>query len=159
MGRTWHGETHRPRRPTGPALHRSARTAPSGSGTAPGRRGDGLDLVSCWPRLWFALSDAAREEVARARRRVDAAAVTAAWALPYAVAGVRWGPAGVAAAGLLLLGWRWGRVAAAEYAEIVESAVDVHTRDLATAMGVPLRSDQVTPEVGRALTHLARKGM
>ncbi|MER5827584.1 hypothetical protein ABT086_36425, partial [Streptomyces mirabilis] len=63
----------------------------------------------------------------------------------------------VIALGLAMLGARRGRSAMDAFAELVESAVDLHGRDLALALGVdcPGRLDR---ETGLEITALLRKG-
>ncbi|MFF0623769.1 hypothetical protein [Streptomyces sp. NPDC004296] len=53
----------------------------------------GLDLAAVWPRLWLVLPQEARDEVTAARRRVEAAAQLATWAVPFAAVPVLWWPA------------------------------------------------------------------
>ncbi|MFC8661259.1 hypothetical protein [Streptomyces sp. NPDC057199] len=119
----------------------------------------GLELASCWPRLWFVMSDAARAEVTAARFRFDRAANLAMWALPYFVAGFLWWPALLIAGWLAWVGNRRGRSAAADYADLVEAAADVHGRELAGAMGVPLPEQGFPLSAGREMSLRARKGM
>ncbi|MEV7885842.1 hypothetical protein ACWD3I_36840 [Streptomyces sp. NPDC002817] len=54
--------------------------------------------------------------------------------------------------------WRGGRDAAHTFAELVEAAVDLHARRLATALGVSNgRSARLTHDAGREITRLLRK--
>ncbi|MET9686043.1 hypothetical protein [Streptomyces coeruleorubidus] len=117
-----------------------------------------LELDACWPRLWLVMSDAARQEVTAARLRFDRAANLATWALPYAVAGLLWWPSLLVAGALGWVGARRGRAAAADYAELVEAAADVHGRELAGAMGVALPEQGFPPSAGREASLRARKG-
>nr|WP_017236471.1 hypothetical protein [Streptomyces sp. SS] len=54
--------------------------------------------------------------------------------------------------------WRQGRLAVHEFAELVESAVDLHGRDLATALGIPCE-ERLTATEGLEITRALRKGV
>lgn len=53
-------------------------------------------------------------------------------------------------------GWRRGRTAGAAFAELVESAADIHGRELAESLGITC-SGPLTPEIGAAVTKKLRK--
>jgi hypothetical protein len=57
-------------------------------------------------------------------------------------------------------GWVRGRSAAQELATLSESAVDLHGRALAVALGVagPETAGPLTPTEGAAITAIVRKG-
>ncbi|KUL55470.1 hypothetical protein ADL22_00830 [Streptomyces sp. NRRL F-4489] len=115
----------------------------------------GLDLAAVWPRLWLVLPQEVRDEVTAARRRVEAAARLATWAVPFAALAVVWWPALPLAAVPALAGWRRGRSAVATYAVLLEAAVDVHAADLAARAE---EGGEWTVERGEALTRRLRKG-
>ncbi|MFE4311909.1 hypothetical protein ACFRR6_38270 [Streptomyces sp. NPDC056891] len=116
-----------------------------------------IDLVSAWPRLWLLLPDTAHGEVQAARSALTAATRRAAWGLLYVLPALWWWPAALVAVVTWTGAWRQGRVAVHEFAELVEAAVDLHGRDLATALGIPCE-EQLTTTVGLAITRTLRKG-
>lgn len=117
----------------------------------------GLDLAAAWPRLWLLLPADARLELRDARGELDSSAVLAGWGVLYLALGARWWPAAVAGAAVLVVAWVGARRAAAHLAELVESTVDLHAGDLATALGESAER-AVTPQVGRRITERLRKG-
>ncbi|MFE5977658.1 hypothetical protein ACFQ64_36475 [Streptomyces sp. NPDC056460] len=80
----------------------------------------------------------------------------AAWGLLCVLPALWWWPAGLIALVTWTGAWRQGRVAVHEFAELVESAVDLHGRDLAAALGIPCE-EQLTPTTGLAITRTLRK--
>ncbi|MFF3837999.1 hypothetical protein [Streptomyces sp. NPDC001930] len=116
-----------------------------------------IDLVSAWPRLWLLLPDTAHTEVQAARSALTASARRAAWGLLYTLPALWWWPAALIAAVTWTGAWRQGRVAVHEFAELVESAVDLHGRDLAAALGLPCE-ERLTAATGLAITRILRKG-
>lgn len=117
----------------------------------------GVDLGAAWPRLWLLLTADARQEVRGARAELDSSAVLAGWGLLYLALGIRWWPAALAGAVALLVAWVGARRAAARLAELIESTVDLHVGDLATALGEST-DRAVTPHTGRRITDRLRKG-
>jgi hypothetical protein len=115
-----------------------------------------LDLESAWPRLWLVLSDPARAALQAARSDFAAATRLVAWGGAYFLLGLTCWPALPIGAATAVAGWRRGRAAGAVLAELVESAVDVHGRDLAIAVGIDC-PHRLTPEIGETLTSLLRK--
>jgi hypothetical protein len=114
----------------------------------------GLDLVAAWPRLWLIVPDAVRDELGTAREAFSGAARLAAWAIFYLVLGAWWWPAvpiglvaGIAAVSR-------GRLATGNLADLIESTVDLHGRELGPQLGLP---DPLTPATGRQLTTLMAK--
>lgn len=117
----------------------------------------GLDLVSAWPRLWMLLPDTARADLQAARGALTTATRRTAWGLLYLGIALWWWPAAVAGIGTCTVAWRQGRLAVDTFAELVESTVDLHGRDLATALGFPCRTTTLTRELGIRITRLVRK--
>ncbi len=115
-----------------------------------------LDLVSAWPRLWLVLPEPAQAALGVARSDFASATRLVAWGVAYLLLGVASWPALPIGAVIAVAGWQRGRAAGAVLAELVESAVDVHGRDLAAAMGVDCPR-QLTPDAGELLTSLLRK--
>ncbi|MCX5358567.1 hypothetical protein OG864_07645 [Streptomyces sp. NBC_00124] len=117
-----------------------------------------IDLSSAWPRLWLLLPQTPRTDLTTARDAFSSAARRAGWALLYLAVAPWWWPAALVAAVTSVSAWRGGRDAAHTFAELVESAVDLHARRLATALGVSNgRSTRLTHDAGREITRLLRK--
>ena len=104
-----------------------------------------------WPRLWLLLDEDTRGPIADARTRYGEAVALVGWAVPYLLLGVRWWPALLVGAGMLLTAWRRLRDTLAELAELVESAIDLRLRDLAEALGHPVAGPELSAAEGRAL--------
>ncbi|MEV0810577.1 hypothetical protein [Micromonospora sp. NPDC050200] len=115
-----------------------------------------LDLVSAWPRLWLVLPEQARAALQVARSDFSSATQLVAWGVAYLLLGVACWPALLVGAGTAVVGWRRGRATGSVLAELLESAVDVHGRDLAATMGVDC-PQRLTRDVGEQLTSLLRK--
>ncbi|UJW34261.1 hypothetical protein L3Q67_11120 [Saccharothrix sp. AJ9571] len=119
------------------------------------RQDYGLDLAGTWPRLWLLLPDSMREPLSAARARLDAACALGGWSLLYLALGAWWWPSAVVGVALALTSRRRARSAAAGYADLVESTVDVRRDEL-------IRHFARDPEIGRVqgleLTERFRKG-
>jgi hypothetical protein len=120
------------------------------------RRGTGLDLTTTWPRLWLVLPDAARVEVTTVQERCASAARTPVWSLAYLVVGAYWWPALVPGLWLLSVSPRRIRRSVGVYADLVESSVDMHGRDVAYQLGFEL-TGRLTPEIGAQMTEAFQK--
>ncbi|MGW9037006.1 hypothetical protein ACWGQ4_18955 [Streptomyces sp. NPDC055721] len=116
-----------------------------------------IDLTSAWPRLWLLLPDTAHTEIQTARAALTGAARRAAWGRLYVLPALWWWPAAVIVAVTWAGAWRQGRLAVHEFAELVEAAVDLHGRDLATALGIPCE-ERLTAAEGLEITRTLRKG-
>jgi hypothetical protein len=117
----------------------------------------GIDLASCWTRLWVILPEDVRTELRTSRARFDSAVAGSVWAGCYALLGCVWWPAALAAVATGLVSWRRGRRAVAVHAELVESTVDVYLRRLVEELGVDTSGSPPDPRVGAALNRVARK--
>ncbi|MFI6107513.1 hypothetical protein [Streptomyces sp. NPDC051310] len=117
----------------------------------------GIDLASCWTRLWVFLPEDVRTELRTSRARFDAAVAGSVWAGCYAVLGFFWWPAALAAVVTGLVAWRRGRRVVTVHAELVESTVDVYLKRLVDELGVDPSGSPPDPRVGTALNRLARK--
>jgi hypothetical protein len=116
----------------------------------------GLDLNAAWPRLWLIVPDTVRTELGAARDAFTAAARLTAWAVLYLILGIWWWPAVIIA---LITGTTAiirARQATGNLADLIESTVDLHSRDLAAQFG-DQAPGQVTPVTGRQLTTRMRK--
>ncbi|MEV5320222.1 hypothetical protein AB0K92_21645 [Streptomyces sp. NPDC052687] len=118
----------------------------------------GLDFPFAWPRLWVLLPDNCRNDLITARDALTGASTQSGWGLLYLSLGTQWWPAALAGAALILVGRRRGREAAANLADLTESAVDLYAADLALSLGVELPSGHVTPALGRQISERLRKG-
>ncbi|MEU1011883.1 hypothetical protein [Streptomyces sp. NPDC005890] len=115
-----------------------------------------IELADAWPRLWLLLPDTTRLPLAESRQRLDEAMRLGGWAVLYVLLGAVWWPAAVAGAGAGLVAWRRGRERAEEYAELVESAVDVHLPELFERFDD--ETHPVRASLGRTITERFRKG-
>jgi hypothetical protein len=116
----------------------------------------GLDLDATWPRLWLAVPDTVRTELGTASDAFSAAARLTAWAALYLVLGIWWWPAIPIALATGIAGVGKGRLATGNLAALIESAVDLHSGELAAQLGEQTNGP-VTPAVGRRLTTRMRK--
>jgi hypothetical protein len=115
-----------------------------------------VELGDAWPRLWLLLPDSTRQPLTEARQRLDEAMRVGGWAVLYLLLGTVWWPSALVGAGAALVGWRRGRERAEVYAELVESAVDVHLAELFERFDEEARP--VRPSLGPSLTERFRKG-
>ena len=120
------------------------------------RRTYGLDLTAAWPRLWLVIPDAARGELGAARDAFSAAARLTAWAILYLALAIWWWPAIPIALVTGTTAIIKGRLATGNLADLIESAVDLHGRELATQLG-ERTPGPVTPAMGSRLTTRMRK--
>jgi hypothetical protein len=104
-----------------------------------------LDLTLLWPHLWLTLPDQERTEITAARTGMTRASELGAWAVLYLPLIYWWWPAAVIAALLGLTAWARTRSTTDGYAQLVEAAVRLHSRDLARQLGLdydgPLAAD------------------
>lgn len=119
-------------------------------------RAYGLDLGAAWPRLWLIFPDIVRDETSSARESLAAAARLAGWTVLYLALAFWWWPAAPIALITAATSAVRAREAAATLADLVESAVDLHGRELAARLGVPV-TGQLTAVQGGGLTALMRK--
>jgi hypothetical protein len=119
-------------------------------------RAYGLDLNAAWPRLWLIVPDTVRTELGTASDAFTAAARLTAWAVLYLILGIWWWPAVIIALIAGATGIIRARQATGNLADLIESTVDLHSRDLATQLGGQAPG-QVTPVIGRRLTTQMRK--
>ncbi|NAZ76979.1 hypothetical protein GTQ99_16345 [Kineococcus sp. T13] len=119
----------------------------------------GLDAVTCFPRLWLVLPEAARTDVAAARGRVDDAGRLWLWSLLFSVwTPLAWWAAVVAVAGMLVA-YQVALVAAAGLAEVVQACFDVYRGLLYDALGFARPASlEAEPVAGAALTAWLERG-
>ncbi|MEW2630129.1 hypothetical protein AB0903_00260 [Streptomyces sp. NPDC048389] len=118
----------------------------------------GLDFPYAWPRLWILLPETCRTDLIAARAALTGASTQGGWGVLYLCLGSQWWPAALVGAVLLLNGWRRGREAAVNLADLTESVVDLYAADLALSLGVDLPSGYLTPALGRQVSERLRKG-
>jgi hypothetical protein len=120
----------------------------------------GLDLTSCWSRLWLVLPETTQTEINIAQSGFAAALFTATWSVPYLALGIVWWPAVLIGLVILSVGWSRARFKIGILTDLTEATLDVHGRSLATALGVADESatGPLAPEEGRRITDLVRKG-
>ena len=120
----------------------------------------GLDLTFVWPRLWLVLPETTRAEITAAHASFAASVAVASWAWPLLLLGVFWWPAAVAGLIVGAAGRVRARDAAGDLTALTESALDLHGRLLATALGAAAEdsSGPLTADEGATITTVARKG-
>ena len=116
----------------------------------------GLDLDLVWPRLWTVLPETLRTDLTAAQDAYTASARLTAWGLLYALLGVAWWPAIVLGATVVAAGWRQARAAAPVLTDLIETATDLFTVDLAAKLGIPATTP-LTPMTGQAITGVLSK--
>ena len=116
----------------------------------------GLDFELAWPRLWSILPDTLRTDLAAAQDAYAGAARLTAWGPLYVLVAIAWWPAAVIGVVLVIAGWLRSRAAASVLADLIETAADLHTSDLAVKLGI-MASTPVTAQTGRDITRLLRK--
>ncbi|WDG33772.1 hypothetical protein N7925_07175 [Streptomyces sp. CA-278952] len=116
----------------------------------------GLDLGAAWPRLWLLTSEGIHAELRTARQAYDAASQLVAWSTLYLTLAAWWWPALLIAAATCAVGIRRGHAAMETFCLLAESVVDLHGRDLASALGFP-HAGPLRPGVGRNVTIQLRK--
>ncbi|MFJ6656817.1 hypothetical protein ACIQNG_10690 [Streptomyces sp. NPDC091377] len=119
----------------------------------------GVDLAVLWPRLWLVLPEPAVRQIQSAHDSFGAAARLAAWAVGYALLACWWWPAALAAVGCAAVARSRGRGALDALAGLIEAAVDVHGRELATRIGLlaPETPGRLAPDTGDGMSAVFRK--
>ncbi|GAA2047586.1 hypothetical protein GCM10009839_61030 [Catenulispora yoronensis] len=113
-----------------------------------------LDLQSAWPRLWSIAGPDLRSDLGAAQDSYAAAARLTGWGLLYSGLGLWWWPAAVVGVAALGTAWVRARAAAGVLAELVETTVDLHLRDLARRLDL---DDPDLVAAGAAVTDRLRK--
>ncbi|WP_328907862.1 hypothetical protein OG230_35385 [Streptomyces sp. NBC_00234] len=119
----------------------------------------GVDLAALWPRLWLILPEPAVQQIQSARDSFGAASRLAAWAVGYALLALWWWPAALVAVGCATVSRSRGRSALEALAGLIEAAVDVHGRELATRVGLiaPDSVGLLDRETGDGMSEVFRK--
>lgn len=113
----------------------------------------GVDLAVLWPRLWLILPEPAVRQIQSAHDSFSAAARLTAWAVGYALLACWWWPAALAAVGCAAVARSRAQTSLDSLAGLIEAAVDVHGRDLATRVGL------IPPDAPGRLAHDTGDGM
>ncbi|MGW8886328.1 hypothetical protein [Streptomyces sp. NPDC055749] len=119
----------------------------------------GVDLAALWPRLWLILPEPAIGQIQSARDSFTAAARLAAWAVGYALLACWWWPAALVAIGCAVVSRSRARSALGALAGLIEAAVDVHGRELATRVGLiaPDTAGLLSRDTGDGMSEVFRK--
>lgn len=119
----------------------------------------GLDVVTCWPRLWLLLPDLVRKELSEAHSRLEGAAQV--WL--FGILFLLWAPLSLLAvpiASVVAVFAYWRLLAEARvFGDLLESAFDLHRTALYSSLGwqLPVHpADERTR--GRELTQYLRRG-
>ena len=115
-----------------------------------------MTWTSFWPRLWTVLPETLRTDLTTAQDAYTASARLTAWGLLYTLLGIAWWPAIVLGATVVAAGWRQARTAAPVLADLIETAADLYTSDLAAKLGIPATTP-LTPNTGQAITGVLSK--
>ncbi|MCL7381689.1 hypothetical protein [Streptomyces sp. 35G-GA-8] len=113
----------------------------------------GVDLAALWPRLWLILPEPAGRQIQSARDSFGAAARLAAWGVGYALLACWWWPAALVAVVCGAVARSRARTGLDALAGLIEAAVDVHGRELATRVGL------IAPDATGLLAHDTGDGM
>ena len=113
---------------------------------------NGLDLDLVWPRLWTVLPDSLRTDLTTAQDAYSAAARLAAWGLLYLALTVVWWPAVLISLTILFAAAMRARASADVLADLIETAADLHAKDLATTLDLPLPDVTDPAGLGRSIT-------
>jgi hypothetical protein len=116
----------------------------------------GLDLNAAWPRLWLTVSEVVRDEISAARDAFSASARLEAWAVLYLPLAIWWWPGAVIALVAAMAAILKARLATSNLADLIESAVDLYGRELATQLGHS-GTGPMTATLGKELTIQMRK--
>jgi hypothetical protein len=111
-----------------------------------------------WPRIWLLTPDHVRAPIGNARTRFDDAGVLAGWAALYVLVGVWWWPAALAGLVTGLTAVRRARVALDEFGALVESAIDLHWRALAAALGIAIAGQEISEAEAALIEDRLHKG-
>jgi hypothetical protein len=119
----------------------------------------GLDLVMVWPRLWLVLPDAARQELASARRSLDASVAAAVWGAAFLafIPLTWWALVGLVVSVASVLVWVPAR--AEVFADLTEASVELYRTSLYRHLRWPVpKNAAVERECGEALTKYLVRG-
>jgi hypothetical protein len=113
----------------------------------------GLDLEPAWPRLWTVLPDTLRTNITTAQDMYAASARLAGWAVLYLILAAIWWPAAVLGLAVFATAILRARSSVHVLADLIDTAIDLHTADLATKLGVTAEMP-LTARTGQAITRI-----
>jgi hypothetical protein len=121
----------------------------------------GLDAIVVWPRLWLLLPDGTRGELSQARSALDSAVAALIWGvLFFGFTALAWWAALVAIAVVLAMYLYWIPDRAAVFADLLESAFDVHRGLLYQSLRWPLPENPRDEHVsGEQVTSYLLRGL
>ncbi|MGP4051863.1 hypothetical protein [Streptomyces sp. 2A115] len=111
----------------------------------------GIRVAVVWPHLWLHAPDTTRAEITAAREGMLRAATLTGWGLLYLAVATVWWPGALISCVVVLTAWHRFRAATDAYATLVESAVRLHTQELARQLGIGRRGP-LTRRHGAALS-------
>jgi len=119
----------------------------------------GLDAVICWPRLWLVLPDEVRKELQESRSQLNTAARVWLWSLLFLFWTV-WAWWVILFALLsAVFAYRWMLNTAETYADLLESAFDLHRIALYQSLRWSLPANPAEElQMGRQLTEYLWRG-
>ncbi len=119
----------------------------------------GLDAVICWSRLWLVLPDDVRKELQESRSELNSAARIWLWGLLFLIWTI-WTPWAIIVALLcVMFAYRWMLSATETYADLLESAFDLHRLALYKSLRWPLPANPAEElQMGRQLTEYLWRG-
>lgn len=121
----------------------------------------GLDPVLLWPRLWLLLPENVRSDLSAARARLDSLVQTFGWGALFLLWSFAWPWACVIALLWMWIAYRLILQAALPFADLVQSAFEVHRWRLYEAFRWPLPAESGAAEIaaGEALSRFVQRGM
>jgi hypothetical protein len=117
---------------------------------------NGLDLDLVWPRLWTELPDTLRTDLATAQDAYASAARLAAWGLLYLALTAAWWPAAPISLTILYTAAIRARASAGVLADLIETAADLHVKDLAATLDLPVLDITDPADLGWSITQRLR---
>jgi hypothetical protein len=113
---------------------------------------NGLDLDLVWPRLWTVLPDTLRADLTTAQDAYAAAARLAVWGILNLALTAAWWPAALISVTIFCTAAIRARASADVLADLIETAADLHAKDLAAALDLRLPGVTDPAELGRSIT-------
>lgn len=119
----------------------------------------GLDPVAIWPQLWLVLPADAKQDLAEARGKLDAAASACLWSVLFVILTYWAWWASVLGVASAIISYLSMVAAAKTYADLLESSFDMYRADLYRQLRWPLpQSPADEREKGEALTRYLWRG-
>lgn len=121
----------------------------------------GLDPVLLWPRLWLLLPENVRADLSAARARLDRLVQAFGWGVLFLLWTFAWPWAWAIALFWMVAAYALAVQAARPFADLVQSAFEVHRWRLYEAFRWPLPAESGAAEIaaGEALSRFVQRGM